>query len=323
MEFNKWRSIGKFSDVYKTCFKHGVSKLSYNAKIKLHGTNCGIQFNKNGTLSAQGRNRYLTAENDHYAFAKFVLDLKPNKNSEYFQKELTIFGEWAGKGIQKGDAVCSGPKMFYVFALDINGRIESEPDIIESILEDSFGGISWLKIIPWFYEKNIDVDILNLDAAEIFITKVTKDVDEIAQLDPYIQKLYNVAGDGEGLVFTARSHNSKEPDSLWMFKQKSEKHSQNKSRRERVLPQKAEGVDEFVDIFITENRLLQMVRENELTPDKKNTGAFLKVVMLDIYKESKNEIEAADFEWQDVTKYLTNSAKVWWLNRCDDIFQDG
>ena len=50
-----------------------------------------------------------------------------------------------------------------------------------------------------------------------------------------------------------------------------------------------------------------------------DTGAFLKAVMSDVYKESKQEILIADFEWKDVPKYAAPVAKAWWFAKCDEL----
>ena len=41
--------------------------------------------------------------------------------------------------------------------------------------------------------------------------------------------------------------------------------------------------------------------------------------MSDIHKESINEIEAADFEYKDAAKYLTQAIKTWWFAKCDQF----
>jgi hypothetical protein len=67
---------------------------------KIDGTNAGIRVTEDGECWAQSRKRLITANDDNYGFAAWVLD-----NHDYLASALgpgMHFGEWWGRGIQRG-----------------------------------------------------------------------------------------------------------------------------------------------------------------------------------------------------------------------------
>jgi len=93
-------------------------KIVYRAKVKQHGTNCAVQTQSDG-IFAQSRAKFLTLPSgDRRGFARWTED-----NRSYFETlphGTVTFGEWCGRGVEKGMAV-SDPRMegkiFAVFAL--------------------------------------------------------------------------------------------------------------------------------------------------------------------------------------------------------------
>ncbi|MGL5061568.1 MAG: RNA ligase family protein, partial [Microcoleus sp.] len=116
-------------------------KITYRAKIKLDGTNGGIQIFTDRAVAVQSRSQIITPENDNLGFANWV-----NQNIDYFanlasSEHATIFGEWCGKGIQKRTAVSMcDRKIFAVFAVQFGGidgkiaKLEIRPDKIAEFL---------------------------------------------------------------------------------------------------------------------------------------------------------------------------------------------
>jgi hypothetical protein len=67
---------------------------------KIDGTNAAIHFDGEGNVAAQSRKRLITPENDNFGFARWA-----HENREDLFEALgpgTHFGEWWGKGIQRG-----------------------------------------------------------------------------------------------------------------------------------------------------------------------------------------------------------------------------
>lgn len=329
-EFIKWRSIDKFSDAYIKAQKYGVRDLMFRPKIKLHGTNAAIQI-KDGKTYAQKRTDFITVVNDNCGFAQFETTLV-TVNPEF---DLVIYGEWAGPGVQKTDAVCGIPqKAFFVFAiLDLaRNKMIYEPDMIKPIIEEVYGENheeQRVFVLPWYDETFDLVNMTDQKDCQDFIDHVMKEVDEvIGECDPYIKKTFGIEGPGEGLVFYA-SHGSfidgtelpHELLSSYMFKAKTEIHSVQKTKeRNHVAPERPEGVDDFIEMFFTEQRFEQMLEQIGGVADRAKTGEFLKAVMSDVHKESANEIELASFEWKDVPKYAVPRVKQWWFRKCDELF---
>lgn len=67
---------------------------------KIDGTNAAVGITEDGEVYAQSRTRIITPQNDNYGFARWV-----EKHAESLTDELgpgLHFGEWWGRGIQRG-----------------------------------------------------------------------------------------------------------------------------------------------------------------------------------------------------------------------------
>jgi RNA ligase len=79
--------------------------ITSRAKVKLDGTNGGVQIFADGRVAAQSRTQIITPESDNLGFATWV-----SQNIDYFTQlaspeHATLFGEWCGQGIQKRTAI--------------------------------------------------------------------------------------------------------------------------------------------------------------------------------------------------------------------------
>ena len=327
-EFVKWRSINKFADAYKMAMKHRVTKVKLGTKIKLHGTNGGIRLTSDGMV-AQKRTSDVFTDSDNAGFANWVATLgRKEVNIDYF-RDIIVYGEWAGKGVQKTDAVSETPKTFYAFSLfnTKTGAYMNDPTVINAFLGKVFTdeSLEKMRVVPWF--EVIDFDFSNFNETQSVIDKLVAQVDEIAKTDPYIKTEWGVEGPGEGLVGYFEAMQAWDGTELdpeirqdYLFKVKSEAHAVQKGPRNKVGIQKPEGVDEFITTFFTEQRFRQMLDEHlDGVADIKKTGVFMKAVMSDVHKESVNEIEAADFEWKIVPKFATQSVREWFLKESEKL----
>lgn len=341
MSFQKWPSIGKFSDVFFMAGRRGATNVTLRGKIKLHGTNAAIRATWDDIYGplfvAQKRTSDISVGSDNAGFAQYVSTLNPSPAINVSEGNTIFCGEWAGPGVQQGDAVAQiGSKKFFVFAVGQVGEFEVtedgekvmrtgivdiifEPDEIQDLVDKVFPDVEDIIVLPW-YTAPVVVNMMDQSDAQKFITTATQIVDEVVGVeDPYIKETFGVSGPGEGIVYYALD----KPDEWreWMFKVKSEAHTVNKSKnRDHVAPEKPEGMDEFVDMFFTENRFEQMLAEAlDGKPDRKRTGDFLKAVMSDVHKESVNELELAEFEWKAVSKYGINKSKLWFMAKADAL----
>lgn len=314
MTFRKWPSIEKFSDVYFRANKLGIGKTTFRGKIKLHGTNAAIRI-EDGAVYAQKRTSDVTIGDDNCGFASFVSKLIQNRS---FFKDIIFFGEWAGNGIQSGDAITKlDSKKFFIFAaITDENELVVDPVILQNLFDLYFAESRNVKILPWHTDPII-INMLNQEEAQTFITKTTELVDQIGLEDPYVKATFGVSGSGEGLVFYALDKESYWDQ--WMFKVKSEAHVVNKSKaRDHVVPEKPEGVDDFVKMFFTDNRFKQILTETGAA-DKHKVGDFIKAVMVDVFKESVNELVASELEWKAVTKYAMSQIKSWYFSKCEEL----
>jgi len=92
----------------------------------------------------------LAIGSDNAGFALWAsnVDWKTDKN-------VIIYGEWAGPGVQKSDAIClTDRKRFYVFGvllLDVDPEGDNyvlDPDLISQYLPDE----ETILALPWFNE---------------------------------------------------------------------------------------------------------------------------------------------------------------------------
>lgn len=316
MPFRKWTSIKRFSDVYASAQRYGTETVAYRAKIKLHGTNAAIRVD-NEAFIAQRRTSDISLTDDNAGFAAWVNAIDTTPLSD-LDNGIIFYGEWAGPGIQSSDAVTKlKTKKFFVFTvLILNNDAEKwivEPDEIAEYVAAYFNDNEDIIVLPW-YTDTINVNFMDQNSAQEFITSATSIVDTvIAVQDPYIEEMFGIEGPGEGLVYYADVEDDLK--SAYMFKVKSEVHSVNQSKkRDHVAPEKPEGVDDFISMFFTEARFNQILSEKlGGSRDRRETGTFIKEVMSDVHKESKNEIALADFEWKTVVKFAVPVVKSWFF----------
>lgn len=314
-----WAEIQLFNNIRKYVLSHpeilnGKSTVTYKCKVKLHGTNAAVQVHKDGRVIAQSRTTELAVGNDNAGFAKWVADHEDQWRKLF--DGMVVFGEWCGKGIQKGVAVSDIPsKIFAVFAaryLDENeDMLYTDPNFLAyNLIKDIPGAYS----LPW-HEEKIEIDWSKSDEELAPVVAQINDwVMKVEQNDPWVEATFGVKGVGEGLVFYPYSteHLGVKDYANLSFKAKGEKHRVVKAAAPvQVNSDVAASVDGFIDMFLTSARCEQGVSNVGL--DMKMTGKFVAWMLADIEKESKDELEAAKLEWKQVQKALTDKARAWYL----------
>ncbi len=118
---------------------------------------------------------------------------------------------------------------------------------------------------------------------------------------------------GEGIVFTCVDNQDLK------FKSKGEKHSVTKVKQlNAVDTEMLNGINEFVNYAVTENRLEQGItffNENNIKVDMKSTGRFLGWVINDILKEESDTIKNNNFDNKKIKSAISKKARTWFLNR--------
>ena len=289
--------------------------ITYRGKIKLHGTNAGVQIQKGGRVRAQSRTRIIDVGCDNAGFAAWVAE-NEDTFSLYHNEDwtMTVFGEWCGEGIMKGTALnLLDKKYFVIFALQIEEDMIYDPKYIMDYLP----GIEehdQILIMPWQTDE-MTVHWRDNDDMKDLVDEMNKMVDEIDNLDPWVKGEFGKEGNGEGLVFYPIWNKNKDPfvDREWfsdhVFKAKGEKHKVTDNKKAVILdPETVKGISEFVDKTVTINRLEQGVREvnrGEFDFDTKLIGPFIGWVSSDVKKETVAELEESGLEWKKVAKEIS------------------
>lgn len=117
--FRKFPSIEQFKSVIKQVKTHceynnlPLPTLKFNGTVKLHGANSCVGYNViDSQYFTQSRERIITPEDDNYGFSNwamkssYIQQLVMDILNHFDAKEtIHIYGELAGKGIQKKVAI--------------------------------------------------------------------------------------------------------------------------------------------------------------------------------------------------------------------------
>lgn len=291
--------------------------LKFIGTVKLHGTNMAVSWSNEEGIWCQSRNNIRTK--DKFGFCSFIEDRKKYLVDyfEHFNTHLkdkyiiTAFGEWCGKGIQKGVAINELEKMFVVFAVRFTDKIDKHdnwyvpPNI--SIPEYRIHNILDFKTFT------ITIDFNNLARAQ---EKITKMVESVERECP-VAKAFGVSGIGEGIVFA--SYEGFDAVRQHIFKVKGEKHKISTTKNTVPIdPQKLKSINDFVEYAITENRLSQGIHDiftiNDIEPSMKQMGDYLRWVAHDVFKEELDVLEKNGLNRKDIGKIMTAKAKRWFMD---------
>lgn len=322
MEFVKYPSTESFSHVCRTMArKMFPTPTHYGAKVKLHGTNAGVRMGADGSVRAQSRSRDIVVGDDNYGFAGWLagcVDAFSIPSWLVVSEHLTIFGEWAGKGIQNTDAVTQlDRKYFFVFAAQVDDKMLTDPEILQQLVPD----LDEIIVLPWHTLMRNPFDWTNAAELNVAVEEINEAVEEIGKCDPFIKSVFEIEGPGEGLVFmppTGWNGVPRDTYSELLFKAKTEAHRTKKSGKAATPRMETpQEVFDFVEMFVTEARLKQGLEEAcDGIAEKPRTGAFLKWMGQDVQKESVAELEDSGLEWKQVAGMVNKASAQWFLTKC-------
>ena len=325
MQLYKYPSIGQFRNVIsevKYLYKDKqLPTIEFIGTVKLHGTNASVVIKSDGTQYCQSRSNIITPDNDNYGFARWHQTRIDFFNDIYEQvtdyadcngNDIVVYGEWAGKGIQKGVGISQVDKHFYVFAIAIANQdgslrwidfakmpyIENGDDVFDIYNFD----------IP-LYTHRIEIDFNNPNLVQNKLIELTEQIENLCP----VAKHFDVEGVGEGIVW---SHVTDDGEQL-IFKVKGEKHSSTKVKKlASVDVEKLNSVMEFVEYAVTESRLKQALFEvcNDVA-DRTQLGKFIKWVSSDISKEEQDTLKENELTMKDVGSQLSKKAKEWFFEQ--------
>lgn len=320
-----WTEIESFHNVLKYTgvapeILGGNSSVTYRAKVKLHGNNAGIQVHNNSQVIAQSRTVELGPGNDLCGFAAWVSETAPFIRGHINDRDIILYGEWCGKGIQGGVAINNIDKK--VFALFAARPMDPEDDrlIVEPFeLRVLTAGLKDVYVLPWYNEPIVVDWSANAETLGTKTALINEWVSTVEANDPWVESTFGVKGTGEGLVFYPVSHPGYKNYCNLVFKAKGSLHKMIKATKPaQINAAVAADANHFVDMVLTDARLIQgaVIVSGEGQIDPKNTGKFITWILSDVLKECADELMASRLSFtKDIQKLLSDKARIWWLNK--------
>lgn len=297
--------------------------LRFKGTVKLHGTNAGVCYNKQEGLWCQSRANIITPEKDNAGFAFFVESRKPIFlgliDKAYIKLGLdpsvytiSIYGEWAGKGIQKNVGISELEKAFYVFGLKVS-KLDDEDFV--AYWEDS----SWISYPDRkiYNVEDFNVYFVNVDfnMPQLSQNKFGELTDEVERECPVAKSFGINEGLGEGIVWVVDYK-----DSTHQFKVKGTKHSVSKVKvLASVDVEKLKTIQDFIEYAVTENRFTQAV-ENVFGAgdlDITKIGDLIRWFIKDIASEELDTMSKNGLEPNDVNRYISVKVKEMFFREQD------
>ena len=292
--------------------------LKATGTVKLHGTNASINYGYN-EFWCQSRERIITITNDNAGFAGFIernkevcLDLLSevvNKNKIDIHKNyVSIYGEWCGKGIQKGVAINQLPKMFVVFGCKVSPKDDTPAYWVDCKYIKS--PENQIYNIYDFETFELEIDFNHPEIANNKLIEITKSVEDCCP----VGKAFGVEGTGEGVVW-----NINLSDEIIRWKVKGEKHSRSKVKTpKKVDLEKLAKIDKCVEKIIHNWRFEQGLTEvfgqdYEKNLDRKRIGEYLKWISKDTIKEESDIIIESGFNVKEVMPKVVKKAKEYFF----------
>lgn len=317
--------------------------LKFMCSEKIHGTNAGVSYTNSHGFWIQSKERILTPDDDNQACARFATEnqddwleliqsLAKEHNIDLDTKIITIYYEWAGGSITGKSALTGIPKSSVIFQHFKVSALEPTYDV--NMRETDF---IWLEtkltnymshhgVENGIWIENKDVGIYNIMKSKHW--EITVDFNKAEENFEQFQKLVNEVIEpaspmgkllgkednvGEGLVGVLEFNGV-----LFRMKVKGSKHIKGKAK---PLPPVDKELENKKITFVNEHactisRLEQGFEQvfdigNGGIPSKKGTGDFIRWMIADIQKEEQRSLAKNGLTFDDIHKYVTNSAQIW------------
>ena len=317
-----WPSIESLHNLFRSMqHKDFKEKITFFGTPKIDGTNAGINFDLNNKVTCYSRTRSITPEDDNYGFAKWALAGPAHslneilKNTQSFHEygnflSYTIWGEWAGPGINKGTAITKIPqRTFFIFAIVFhfeNYSLYTNAFILPN--EKLPSDIQVLLVI-----HTVTFDFASQEQNQKVIDGINLLVEALEKEDPYIKNIYNISGTGEGIVYSNFSFSTP-----LLFKVKGQKHRVNRTEKAAQLFVPKQGLEEILNNFCTEQRYNQAIStlfENPSQITIKDISPFIQWVLKDIEKESIAELQEANLTFKEIKSQASLRTANWFKNK--------
>jgi hypothetical protein len=306
--------------------------LTFKGTVKLHGTNASISW-QDGQLHCQSRSKVVTEghygfpemiNQEIYAVNKMVDAVRMNSDIQHGEK-LTIYGEWAGPGIQKGVAVSRlGQKIWFPFAAKITD-LEGNGRWVRNACNHLHCDSGRVKSIYDFEIFVINIDLNNPAESQNKLIEIADAVEARCPVaatlipdDPSEDDKFEFLG--EGVVWECFYL-----DDRYTFKVKGKEHAVTKIKTLKPVDMDLLGrCNDFVDYCVTENRVKQAMFEvkpknAEMGLTKSDTGAILKWMASDIIEEEVFEMKEQGLEWANVAGIANARARQIFFMELDKV----
>jgi len=291
--------------------------LKFKGTVKIHGSNAGISYNsKDGMFTQSRNNAFNMAEelNSHSGFtffvksnenifARFFEDIFEHNNINPDEYTATIYGEWAGQGIQKGVAISNIEKSFFIFGVKISKPQDAEHNSYWVDYNYSSKD-NRIYCIDDFGTYEVEVDFNMPVLATNKFSEITLAIEEECP----VAKSFGFSGVGEGAVWSVNYKGNRH-----IFKTKGTKHSVSKVKTlVAVDTEKLNSIQEFIEYAVTPARFEQAISEVFGSHDKmdvKAMGDFIRWMVNDISSEEMDTMIENKLEPKDVNKYISNKTR--------------
>jgi hypothetical protein len=292
----------------------------YRGTVKLHGSNAGVRVPRDGAIYPQSRNRALDLASDNFGFAAFafaqeqaIQEIARLIKTRVGARDITLFGEWIGPGVQKGVAIAQLPaRQWVLFAV---AATEFAVPVFFDIcqigqLSCPEAGIYSVLDAP---SEHVVVDLSSPASCTRAAEAINEHTQRIEDACPWAAR-FGLEGVGEGLVWTPVGGYE---DPGLCFKSKGVKHKgepgSRSSKAASLTAEQFASIDAFVAAYVDDARIAQGVeylREVGEPIDMRSTGAFLQWITGDVLAESRGE--AASLPVAQLRKAITAAAARAW-----------
>ena len=289
--------------------------LTFKGTVKLHGTNASVCFNSENGFWIQSRQNIITIEKDNAGFAFFAEshkiqlcslldDLIDENQIDTKVYTVSIYGEWAGKGIQKGVGISQLDKAFYVFGVKVSKPQDEEFNAYWIDSSNVRNAECRIFNVEDYETYSIDVDFNMPQLAQNKFGEITEKVENECP----ISKAFGIDnGLGEGVVWSVEYK-----DSVHRFKVKGDKHSVTKVKKlASVDVEKLKTIQDFINYSVTENRFNQAIENvfGKEDLDVKKMGDLIRWFLKDVASEEMDTMVENGLEPKDVNKYISTKVR--------------
>lgn len=162
--------------------------LTFKGTVKLHGTNAGVCYNDADGFWCQSHKKIITPLKDNAGFAFFVEskkeafikifeEIKEKNKIDTSVYTISLYGEWAGKGIQKSVGINNIEKTFFIIGVKV---AHPDPEIANQWIDCTGYRDKENRIynIHDFKTYSIDIDFNHPELSQNEIIKQTLEVEE-------------------------------------------------------------------------------------------------------------------------------------------------